>query len=53
MLNPDQVELLHREIDGANTPEESAAVRSLIESDAEARALEADLRHVKEIFDLV
>lgn len=53
MLNPDQVELLHREIDGANTPEESAAVRSLIESDAEARELEADLRHVTEIFDRV
>jgi anti-sigma factor RsiW len=53
VLNPDQIELLHREIDGANSPEESAAVRSLIESDAEARALEADLRHVTEMFDQV
>ena len=52
MLTQYQIELIHREIDGANTPEESAALRSLIESDAEARSLYADLRHVIRLFDL-
>ncbi len=46
MLNRDQIELIQREIDGANTPDESAAFRSLLEKDPEARALEADLRQV-------
>ena len=53
MLNRDQIELIHREIDGANTPQESAAVRSLLEQDTEARALEADLRHVARLFHQV
>ena len=51
MLNRDQIELIHREIDGANTSQESAAFRSLMEEDAEARALEADLRNVTQLFD--
>jgi anti-sigma factor RsiW len=51
MLNQDQIELIHREIDGANTPERSAAFRSLIESHPEARALEADLRRVAQLLD--
>ena len=46
MLNRDQVELIQQEIDGANTPDGSAACRSLLEQDAEARALEAELRQV-------
>jgi hypothetical protein len=46
MLNPDQIELIHREIDAANTPAESAAFRSLLEGNVEARALAADLRRV-------
>ena len=50
MLSQDQIELIHREIDGANTPDERAAFRSLIETNAEARALEADLRHVTRLF---
>ena len=53
MLNRDQIELIHQEIDGANTPEESAAFRSLMEADAEAKALEAELRHVVRLFDRV
>jgi len=50
-LNQDQIELIHREIDGANTPEESAACRSLLADNAEARALDADLRQVTQVFD--
>src|SRR6266545_996945 len=46
MLRRDQVELIQQEIDGANTPEGSAAVRSLMEQDPEARAMTAGLRRV-------
>ncbi|NIM52091.1 MAG: hypothetical protein GTO22_23085 [Gemmatimonadales bacterium] len=53
MLNQDQIELIHREIDGANTPAESAAFRSLIEEDPEAKAFEADLRYVTLLLDRV
>ena len=53
MLNRDQIELIHREIDGANTPEESAACRSLMEENAEAREEEAAPRHVARLFDRV
>ena len=53
MLNRDQIELIHREIDGENAPEESAALRSLIQKDPEARALEAELRHTSALFDRV
>ena len=51
MLNRDQIELIHREIDGANSPEESAAVRSLMGQYPEARALAAELRHVTRLLD--
>jgi len=50
MLNRDQIELIHREIDGTNTPEGHAAFRSLMVADPEARALEADLREVTRLF---
>jgi hypothetical protein len=53
MLTREQIELIQREIDGANTPAERAACRSLIEHDAEARALEADLRHLTQLIDQV
>jgi hypothetical protein len=53
VLNRDQIELIHREIDGANTPEESAAFRSLIETQTEARALEVDLRNAIRLIDRV
>ena len=46
MVNRNQIELIHQEIDGANTPEGSAAFRSLMETDPEARALAAELRQV-------
>jgi hypothetical protein len=50
MLSRDQVELIQQEIDGANTPEGSAAVRLLIEQDPEARAMAAELRRVAGLF---
>ena len=53
MLSQDQIELIHQEIDGANTPEGSAAFRSLMEKDPEARALAAELRHVAGLFEQV
>jgi len=53
VLNRSQIELIHQEMDGVNTPAESAAFASLIEEVSEARALEADLRHVALLFDRV
>src|SRR6266545_1345340 len=46
MLSRDQVELIQQESAGANTPEGSAAVRSLMEQDPEAGAMAAGLRRV-------
>ncbi len=51
MLNQEQIELIHQEMDGVNTPAERAAFRSLIEKEPEARALEADLRSVAQLLD--
>ena len=53
MVNRKQIELIHQEIDGANTPEASAAFRSLMEKDPEARALAAELRQGAGLFDEV
>lgn len=53
VLNQDQIALVHREIDGANTPDESAACRSLIQRNSEARTLEAELRQLTQLFDRV
>lgn len=57
MLNRDQVELIQREIfsdeGGANTPDDSAAVRVLLATDPEAQRLAADLREVARAFELV
>ena len=50
MLSRDQVELIQQEIDGANTPEGSAAVRVLMAQDPEARAMAAELRRVAAVF---
>src|SRR5258708_21949640 len=50
MLTRDQVELIQQEIDGANSPEGSAALRSLLERDPEARAMAAELRRVAGVF---
>src|SRR5947209_5330979 len=51
MLTQDQIELIHQEIDGANTPEQRAAFLSLVEQHPEARALAAELRAVALAFD--
>ncbi|HJQ21915.1 MAG TPA: hypothetical protein VJ867_16345 [Gemmatimonadaceae bacterium] len=53
MLSPKLIELIHREIDGENTPEASAELRSLTEHDPEARALAAELREVAALLDRV
>src|SRR5690242_17744241 len=53
MLRRDQVELIQQEIDGANTPEGSAVVRSLLAQDPEARAMAAELRRVAALFGQV
>ena len=53
MLNRQQIELIHQEMDGVNSPDERAAFRSLIERDTEARALEAELRNVTLLLDRV
>ena len=53
MLNQEQIELIHRELDGANTPADRAAFRSLLEQNPEARAFAADLRRVTQLFDQV
>ena len=53
MLSRDQVELIQQEIDGANTPEGSAAVWSLMAQDPEARAMAAELRRVAGLFGQV
>ena len=50
MLTRDQVELIQQEIDGANTPVASAALRSLLEQNPEARAYAAELRRVSGAF---
>ncbi len=53
MLNRDQVELIQREIDGANTPDDSARVRALVAADPEAQALLAELYQVARAFEWV
>ena len=51
MLQPHQIELIHKALDGAATPDESAAVRKLVAEDPEARAYDADLRRMAELFE--
>jgi anti-sigma factor RsiW len=53
VLNRDQIALIHREIDGANTPEERSAFRALMEQNTEASELAAELRDVARLCDLV
>jgi|SRR5262245_1421475 len=53
MLNRDQVELIQREIDGANSPDDSARVRALVAADPEAQALLAELSQVAQLFEQV
>lgn len=50
MLSQDQIELVHKEIDGENSAVESAAFRALVEREPEAARLAAELRSLAEIF---
>lgn len=51
MLHRDQIELIHREIDGANTPDERAAFQRLVAEHPEAGALHAELRRVARLLE--
>jgi hypothetical protein len=53
MLTRDQVELIQHEIDGANSPADSARVRALVAANPEAQALLAGLREVAQMFERV
>src|SRR5215471_3976112 len=53
MMTQNQVELIQREIDGANSPADSAAFRALVAVDLEAQALAAELREVTRAFERV
>jgi predicted lactoylglutathione lyase len=50
MLTPYQHELIHRELDGENTPDESAEVRKLVETQPEALALMTSLEELDGMF---
>ncbi|MEO5588734.1 MAG: hypothetical protein ABIS03_04040, partial [Gemmatimonadaceae bacterium] len=53
MLTPYQLELIHGEIDGENTPEASFEARNLVETQPEALALMTSLRDLDALFDQV
>ncbi|MEO6591465.1 MAG: hypothetical protein ABIO52_04025, partial [Gemmatimonadaceae bacterium] len=53
MLTPNQIELVHAEIDGENTPDASAEVRELVETQPEALALMTSLRDLDSLFSQV
>jgi anti-sigma factor RsiW len=53
MLTQDQLELIHAEVDGQNTAEQSAEVRQLIESQPEARSLMTSLRSLDAVLSTV
>src|SRR5215217_7852454 len=50
MLTQYQIELIHREIDGENTPEASAEVRELVATQPEALALMTNLQSLDALF---
>ncbi len=50
MIENRYIELMNREIDGVNSPEESAALRAHLESNEEARRYFDELRGVAKIF---
>ncbi len=50
MLTPYQLELIHSEVDGENTPEASVEVRKLVETQPEALALMTSLRGLDALF---
>lgn len=53
MLTSHQIELIHREIDGENTPAESIEVRELVETEPEAATLMASLQNLGALFGQV
>ena len=53
MLTQYQQELIHREIDGVNTPEQSVEVRKLVETQPEALSLMTSLRALDALFGQV
>src|ERR1044072_7601176 len=53
VLNQRQIELIHREIDGANTPEESAEARELVATQPQALALLSSLQSLDSLFSEV
>jgi len=53
MLTPYQLELIHGEIDGENTPEASVEVRELVETQPEALALMTSLASLDALFSEV
>ncbi|HUQ20680.1 MAG TPA: hypothetical protein VM099_13780 [Gemmatimonadaceae bacterium] len=53
MLTSRQIELIHREIDGENTPEESIEIRALVASEPEAASLMASLQNLDALFGQV
>jgi len=50
MIEERYIELMNKELDGANTPEESAALRSFLASSEEARRVYDELRGVVDMF---
>jgi hypothetical protein len=46
MLRPEEIELVHREIDGESTPQDRVAFQALVARQPEARALAAELREL-------
>ena len=46
MLRPEEIELVHREIDGESTPHDRVAFQALVARQPEARALAAELREL-------
>jgi hypothetical protein len=46
MLGSREIELIHREIDGENTPQDSVAFQALVARNPEAHALAAELREL-------
>ena len=53
MLKSEEIELVHGEVDGTNTPAETAAAKALMEREPEAAALAADLRQMSALLDQV
>jgi hypothetical protein len=53
MLTQDQIDLIHHEIDGVNSPEASAAFHALVEGNPDAAALVAELRYVAAVLGQV